>query len=414
MAPVVEAIAIARDWQHEQPPWAGNRVRLPANLPAITQQCIDMYLFSQGPQGGIGGIGWWQWANGYTAIALHDSWSGNTHNYQRLTDSLRKCEDQHANFINEFNDDTLWWALCCLHMYNIGNDPWFLDKARRIWQYVHAKNSVCGRGALQCCANDMEGGCFWTTKPGEGYVNSITTGLYAELSIRLALVSSTVSLPEKHGHFGSKLQSLLGSHRKEGPAEYLEAARSSLDWILRCVYRPRDAVVMDGMRTRKNELVDWTFTYTTGVTIGVCALIYEASREEDYMVLACHMAHRAMRNRGWVEEHGVLSDLGAWGKAPGEPGANGDGVGFKSVLIRHLGTLYDVIRKTNAQGPPARETAELIKTFMCINFASQQQNNTNGNGQYGPWWTGPFDMPTSHSQLAVLDVMAAARLVNRM
>ncbi|KAK3059464.1 hypothetical protein LTR53_020376, partial [Teratosphaeriaceae sp. CCFEE 6253] len=74
------------------------------------------------------------------------------------------------------------------------------------------------------------------------------------------------------------------------------------------------------------------------------------------------MAHRAMRNHGWVEDNGVVTDLGAWGKGPGEPAKNSDGVGFKGVLVRHLGTLYEVIRKTNAQSPQARDTAELIKT----------------------------------------------------
>lgn len=410
MAAISEAVAIARDWPHERPPWTGSSSPCPPELSAIAQRCIDVYLLSQGPRGGIGGIGWWQWANGYTAIALHDYWSGTKSNYQRLTDALRNCEGQNAAFINEFNDDTLWWALCCLHVYNIGGDPWFLDKARNVWHYLNGRKAICGRGQLNCCDHDMEGGCFWTTKPDEGYLNGITTGLYAELSVRLALIESA-GTGETHGHL-SKLSSMLSSHRKISNEGYIEAARCSLCWILRCVYRPRDAVVMDGIRTMKNELVNWTFTYNTGVAIGVSALLYEATREEDYMSLACHMAHRAMRNRGWVEENGVLTDRGAWGKAPGEPARNGDGVGFKGVLMRHFGTLYNVIRKTQARSPEARQTAELIEAFVNINFVSQQRNNTNGKGQYGPWWNGPFELPTSHSQLPVLDAMAAAMLVN--
>lgn len=59
----------------------------------------------------------------------------------------------------------------------------------------------------------------------------------------------------------------------------------------------------------------------------------------------------------------------------------------------------------------AEETAGLIKAFILTNFNSLQERNTNGNGQYGPWWTGPFEAPTSHSQLPAMDVMAAVRLV---
>ncbi|KAK3625770.1 hypothetical protein LTR56_019398 [Elasticomyces elasticus] len=413
MVEVTEAIAIARGWHHEKPPWCGSHTQPSDDYLAATQKCIDVYLLSQGPRGGINGIGWWQWANGYAAISLHDYWSGSNKNYQCLAGALRKCESQHRNFINEFNDDTLWFAICCTHAYSIGGDPWFLSRARQVWQYLNDRNSVCGRGWFNCCDHDMEGGVFWTTKPGEGYLNSITTGLYAELSVRLALLEPPGAPVDQRGHqhFLGLRKLIQQGHKQGGAEEYLEEARCSLGWILRCVYRPKDAVVMDGISTKDGRLTNWTFTYTTGVTIGVCALLYQATHEDDYMVLACHMAHRAMRNRGWVKENGVLVDLGAWGRAPGEPARNGDGVGFKSVLMRHLGTLYHTIRLTAVQLPLALQTAGLIKDFVSINYRSQVERNTNGRGQYGPWWDGPYDAATSHSQLAVLDVMAAARLV---
>lgn len=131
--------------------------------------------------------------------------------------------------------------------------------------------------------------------------------------------------------------------------------------------------------------------------------------------MSCHMAYKAMRRKGWIVGDGspVLTDMGAWGKAPGEPAKNGDGVGFKGVLVRHLGTLYDVIQSTGASDHRARDTARFIKAFMNVNFASQLQLNTNGQGQYGPWWAGPFQGSTSHSQLPVLDLMATVMLVNK-
>lgn len=169
------------------------------------------------------------------------------------------------------------WGICCIHVYNIGGDTWFLDKARGIYHYIRSKDSVCGRGQKYCCDMDMEGGCYWTTKPDEGYLNSISTGLFAELCARLALVEGTHGggdgrvgggdQTERHPHL-SKLRHILGgsdgtSQRKPGGDEYMESARCSLGWILRCVYRPNDAVVMDGLQTKKQTITNWTFTYVS-------------------------------------------------------------------------------------------------------------------------------------------------------
>lgn len=300
-----------------------------------------------------------------------------------------------------------------MDMYAIGGDHWFLEKAKGIYRHINSKSSVCGRGQISFKDQDMEGACFWTTKPGEGQINSISSGLLAELSVRLAIADGD-SKPgkERHPHF-SKLQSVLG-HGQPSCDDYMQTAHCTLGWILRCRYRPRDGIVLDGIRLKKGEAVNWTFTYTTGVVIGASALLYEATGEEKYMTLACHMAHRAMRNKSWVEDNGVLTEHGSYGHGRHDPAKNNDAVGFKSVLLRELGTLYEVIRKTNASNQDAQRTAGLIKTFVNINFESQQQRNTNGNGQYGPWWNGPFERPTSHSQMAALDVMAAVHLVNRM
>ncbi|KAK4554329.1 hypothetical protein LTR86_008537 [Recurvomyces mirabilis] len=364
---------------------------------------------SRTPDGGIGGIGWWQWANGYTAIANHVDWSNDHRNLDLLRARLNRCEDQHPMLINEFNDDTLWWGLCCIRIYEIDGNEDFLKKAVVIWH--HCRKYICRAGRHNCCGHDMEGGCYWTNKPGEGYLNAITTSLFAELSVRIARVEFRRG-PQSYSSFG-KLKNHFSLSHHIGGTDFLEAARCSIGWIVRCVYLPGDGVVMDGIDTKKNSLTNWTFTYNTGVAIGVSALIYDLTREQEYLMLACHMARCAMQKPGWVENNGVLSDLGAWGRGADEPAKNGDGVGFKAVLVRHLGTLYEVIRQSRDLDPRTMETASYIKTLINVNFQSQQERNTNGNGQYGPWWDGPFVGATSHSQLPVLDLMAVTMLVNR-
>lgn len=363
--------------EQELPSWASNPYLPPSNLGNITQRCIDVYLMSKQPNGEMGGTGWWQSANGYTAIALHDIYSNSKQNYGVLASALRECEKRKPGFFNEFNNDTLWRGLCCLHVYTIGGDGWFLEKAKQVWQHVKHVGGVCGRGQAKFRDMDMEGACYWKTTKDCEQINSISTGLFAELSVRLAMVEKSGS--SKH-HF---LESLF--HRKDASFdEYVETARCSLGWILRCRYRAQEALVLDNIMLKRQEARDWTVTYTIGVAIGVCALLYEVTQEHEYLELACTMTTKAMRRRNWVEENGVLTEHGAYGKGNHEPWKNSDAVGFKAVLVRHLATLYGVIRRTSSVEQRARGNADLIKSFVNVNLQSQLERNTNGNGQYGP------------------------------
>ena len=398
---VIQNTAIERK---NQPSWAHEPRALPRDLAKITQQTIDVYLLSKQYDGGIRGIDWWQWANGYTAIALHDLSTGSEYNYATVSEALRQCERLKRGFANEFLDDTLWWALCCFHMYSFQHDEWFLQQAQGAWNRISNGNSICRKGEFTFQGMDMEGACFWTRRPDEEQINSITTGLFAELSVRLALLEQA----------SESLRHLTPELRRTNPTvmRYLDAARRGLGWILRCRYNHQEAVVLDNILVKQQRAQNWKFTYTTGVTIGVCGLMYEATREEEYLTLACTMAKAAMRRREWVEENGVLTERGAYGKGSHEPWKNNDAVGFKAVLMRHLALLVLVVERTKSTSSDAIETAALIRAFVNVNLHGQLERNTNGQGQYGPWWNGPFETPTSHSQMAVLDVMAAIRSID--
>lgn len=391
-----EAVRIAKSENHVSPQWM-DKPTLPLDPhEKITQRAIDVYMLSQKPNGEMGGIGWWQTANGYTAMALHDIWSGDDRNYEALSSAIRQCETHHKNLVHPWNDDMLWWGLLCLHMYTFKEDCWFLEQAQGIWK--HVSHSVCTRGDVffKDRDMDMEGAVFWTTRPGEDQINAVTTGLFAELSVRLALVrrdpNQTWTLSRE---------------------DYIEAARCSLGWILRCRYRPEEGIVLDNIRLKEGKRNNWIFTYNTGVALGVCALLFDVTRDADYFALARHMALKAMTYIRWVEDDGVLTEKRAYGRGTHDPWKPNDAVGFKAVLIRQLCTLYDVAYRTSVAENESVELLDTIRNFIPINFRAQIQRNSNGKGQYGPWWAGPFECPTSHSQMAVLDVMTAVRLMDR-
>ncbi|KAK5167497.1 uncharacterized protein LTR77_007196 [Saxophila tyrrhenica] len=376
---------LAQETSPQTPSWLTTPIPPPQNPDRIAQEAFHQLLTHQRPNGSVTGIGWWQLANAYTAIALWNLSSdhGSRAWYDLLSRAIRQCERRQRGLINAFNDDSCWWALLCVHMYSFSGEGWFLTQAEGVWRAIRDDGSVCRNGEVLFKGEDMEGGVFWKRRrSGNGCVNAISTGLYAELSVRLALVEM--------------------KRAREGEGEREMVGRE---------YRPRKGMVLDHIDLNKDKRVDWTFTYNTAVALGTCALLFEATREEEYMILACHMARRSMNRPGWVEDNGVLTEKGAYGKGNHDPLKDNDSVGFKSVLIRQLGTLYDVLERTGCPNSEAQDVKDMIRKFVYINFQSQVERNTDGRGRYGPWWNGPFECPTSHSQMAVLDVFAAAQTV---
>lgn len=380
----------------------------------MTQPAIDVFLASKQESGLINGIDYWQVANGYTAIALHDSWSNTTTNLDVLDDLIAKIQANKQDCINEMNDDSMWWSMCLLEMFELSGNTQRLQVARNIWahvnQYVIPPHKYIVNGV------DMEGGVIWSSKQNETEVNSITTGLYSELSARLACI-----------------QSDLASRQK-----LLLFAIHSLSWILRCQFDRDEYLVLDHIDLQTGENFTWTFTYNTGQAIAASIAIYSAMKDtpllavppssstnsstsipppdaDTYLDLACSMATKAMtRIPSWVAENGTLTEPGAYpGTPPNAKQAwqNDDAVGFKAILVRSLAKLYVVLARDHDRDARRPDVQSQLAAFVEQQFASLRLRNNNGQNQYGPWWNGPMDLPTSHSQMAVMDVMAAVHAV---
>ena len=367
-------------------------VSLPGNPTlSITQAAVDVFLQSQKDDGLIGGISYWQTANGYTAIALHDTWSNTTSHSGILDDLIAKVEVNHTDLINGFNDDTMWWSMCSLELFDLDDEPGHLETAQTIWKHVNSY--VIPKGKYIINGIDMKGGVIWSNNTNETQVNAITTGLYSELSARLAVQTPDESEKEK----------------------LISAATDSLSWIERALFDEDNYVVFDQIDLATHQFYNWTFTYNTGQAIAASIAIYGAMQTENinqtqaqaYLDLACNMASHAMGRSGWVDKKGTLTESGAYGPDNHRADKNDDAIGFKAVLLRSLAKLYKVLLKENSR--PDLQTQ--LVNFIKLQFQSLQGNDTNGKGQYGPWWDGPMDTPTSWSQMAALDVMAAIHAV---
>ncbi|KAL9106065.1 MAG: hypothetical protein Q9227_008851 [Pyrenula ochraceoflavens] len=366
-----------------------------AELVNITRAAIDMFLLSKQDSGQIGGIGYWQNANGYTAIALHDLWSGSQHYRSVVEDALMKVEAQQHNFINEFNDDSMWWAMCSIAAYQAYGNELHLHRARRIQS--HVRRSVVRKGEFSVHDMDMEGAVFWTTKKEEQNLNSITTGLYSELTAELTRIqlansgSQTLKSPSKRV-WGSLQERIKGAlvPQEDSKTVDLESSIASCGWIRRC--RLSDNIVKDTIRVRDKELIDWIFTYNTGQAIGACTAIARASSGDTamqcrYLDLACGLAQKAMQYMHWNID-GVLTEYHAYGPDNHDPYKNDDSVGFKSIMLRHLAKLWETIQESSHSNSSfILDTARLIRDYVNKIFMSLRRYNVNDVHQYGPWWS---------------------------
>ncbi|KAF4551243.1 Hypothetical protein D9617_14g077000 [Elsinoe fawcettii] len=413
------------DWPH----------RPDDSLPSITQEAISVLLLSSSDSNGeINGLGYWQTANAYTAIALHDIWSHQGTNIPFLQTQLSKILNNHKHCINEFNDDTLWYTQLLLHLYTATSDPRYLSVCLSI--HAHVTHYILPPSSHDARGRAVSGAVLWKSGPCRE-VNSITTALWAEFCAHLAVLCP---LDLKH----DTLPSLPSS------ASLLAQAQQSITFIFSTLYRRADQVVLDTLRLDTGEVVDWTFTYTTAQTIAACVALHSAvaalpdvfleapspdhdsegketqqRRADALLILALRMLSAALRRPGWVQqpgenEEGVLTEYSAYGPANHPDARNDDAVGFKSVLVRTVGKVYSylctlLLETTEVHGMSLQEMASLreeLKVFVRRTYQSISRNNVNDIGQYGPWWAGPSAPSTGHSQMAVLDVMACMKLMN--
>ncbi|RMZ77379.1 hypothetical protein DV737_g4394, partial [Chaetothyriales sp. CBS 132003] len=376
----------------------------------VTTQAINVFLASQKNDGTIAGIGYWQTGNGYTAMILHELWSQTASFVSRIRNSVKAIESTQPGFINEYNDDSMWWAMANLELFRLTNDATYLECMHNIWS--HVKQYRLSKGEVFFHGIDMEGAVHWTSKDNETQLNTITTGLFAELSARLSSYYS-----------GDDSKNMIA------------LAEGSLSWIRRCRFDPEQYVVLDTIDYGTGEEVsspqcglthtiralhpclhspnelgqkNWTFTYTTGQTIAASVAIYETllgsqdnAGVSDFLTLACDLALSAIHHPSWVDPDGTLGAT----EYPGQnsPWDNNDAVGFKSILLRSLTKLLCTLEAHQLDS----NLQSALRGFIQQQFSSLTTRDTNGQGQYGPFWAGPFQAPTSHSQLAVLDAMAA-------
>lgn len=345
----------------------------------------------------FGGLSWWQSANAYSAAIALDALAPDKPARpaaNKLASSLENllaigCPNQRQphGLRNEYNDDSLWWALACTDAYQAyGRRPGFLAEAKRIWRWVNDTSVVfgadtgygCGMPRTQPLSAEcaLHGGVYWTTLPHNGYVNSITTGLFMLLSARL--------------------------HEVEPAARYLQAAATAAAWLrAHTLDAATGLVTADGVDGPSCKVRPGAYSYNTAVYLSALAALFRATGDAAWLAQASHTASSAMATPHWTDGHGRITE--ARGAA-----ANSDGVGFRAVLLRSLVALH----ATPGVASGVRAT---IRGFVNTNYNMLYERARAGQDWYGGNWFGPpppHRQPPTWGQFVAVDVLVAGVAAN--
>jgi len=239
--------------------------------------------------------------------------------------------DYYTEFRNEYLDDSGWWGIAWLKMYDHTSAEKYLTTAKAIHAHM-AKNWRPDKG----------GGVMWGEEEDKLTPNAITNSLFLVLSARLY-------------------------ERTHEPA-YLRWAEQSHEWF-------RASALFDG-----TGLVDAPghqgdyWSYNQGTYIGGLVALYQATRRVAYLDEAVQVVGSIMQSSGLVQPDGVLVEkLGTSGWDPGL---------FKGIFARYLGQLRDVLN----DGKLHPELAQEIDRVLRASAASMIENSLAADGQYTIEW----------------------------
>jgi predicted alpha-1,6-mannanase (GH76 family) len=239
--------------------------------------------------------------------------------------------EHHTEFRNEYLDDSAWWGVAWLKMYDRTHTEKYLATAKAIHAHM-ARN----------WRPDKDGGVMWCEEKDKVKPNAITNSLFLILSARL--------------------------YQRTQDAQYLAWAQKTLDWLhAKALYDGTGVVDAPGHQG------DY-WTYNQGAYIGGLVALYQATGKQVYLDEALKVADSVLNRAGLTLPGGIIVEkLGTGGWDPGL---------FKGVLVRYLGQLRDVLNAKKLHPEAARQIDQCIRASM----ASMLRNSVAADGQFAIEW----------------------------
>ncbi len=337
---------LAQTQQSAGPEQAGERVKAAAQALAAEYD-IQTGLFR--------GTGWWNSANGITALA-NASRQLPTRDFDSIfANTFRAAQHKNPGFLNEFYDDEGWWALAWLDVYDLRHDPRYLKMAESIFADMSGGwSDTCG------------GGIWW--KKNEHYKNAIANELFLSVAVRLAQRSTA-----------------------KARSGYLRWALKEERWFLASGMINSDSLVNDGLDSSCQNNHRETWTYNQGVLLTGLVGLHQLTADPAALGLAERIS--AAVDGHLTDKDGIFHDAC-------EPNCGDDGVQFKGVLVRNLAMLA---RSSNLAG-----VARLINT----NAESVWARARTSTDRFSVVWSGPPQDSGTGSLISALDALTAGLAVS--
>ncbi len=332
---------------------AGCGAQVPSEQPAV-DALVGFYDLRSGvwPT-----TGWWNSANALNALTNYMIVSGD-HRYVWVVENTfaKKSLAAGGNFINDFTDDTGWWALAWISAYDLTGDTRYLQTAQRDVDFMWSNHDdTCG------------GGLWWTVN--RGYKNAISNELF---------VQAAAELSQRLGEAGSV---------------YRERAVSVWNWFEASGMINDDLLVNDGLdaATCRNNR-DTTWTYNQGVLLGGLVALARTTGDDRYLERARELADASTTSET-LNIDGVLTE-------PCEAsGCDVNGPSFKGIYVRNLGELNRALDDHPYSG------------YLADQARTAYDHNRTPKDEYGLHWAGPITQVSGATQQSAVDLLVAAQPV---
>jgi predicted alpha-1,6-mannanase (GH76 family) len=305
---------------------------------------------------------WWQSGNALQAVLDYMAKTG-SRKYMWAVDNTVELQRQPlpwwpeggGEFRADSTDDTGWWALAMIRLYDLTDDPEYLEIAKLDEAYIREYwDDVCG------------GGVWWDI-PAATYKNAISIELYIKLLASL-------------------------HNRIPGDTLYLDRAIEAWTWFKNSGMINDENLINDGLQTQSGSCesnLGTTWTYNQGVVLGGLAELFKATGDRGYLAQGRRIADAALAS-DQLSPNGVLTE-------PCEAAGtcNTDQAAFKGIFARNLDELDRLLKD------------HPYRRYLRAQADSAYASSRNELDQYGLSWAGPFDTATIGRQESAVSLMVS-------
>lgn len=354
-------------------------------LNSIAQKAINVMRDTYWPDPNKVDFGW---GTGTTlsALAYKDMVASTKDNHDFVKSVLQAAKQNNANFDPYcYNDDAQWWGTAAMYAYRAYGDQEFLGWAQDVWNWVAPSQvtpdqASAGKAGVRdkpiqstCNGASTAGAVFWRSECSDRTdlgVNVITTGLFETLSAYLAEAT--------------------------GDQKYIDAAKAAYGFITTNLFKTDPNIPTDGMSLSDCKANNWIFSYDTGKFIEGAVVLSQVAKDDTYKKQALRTVVDALTKvDNWQDKEGHITE-----GQDGDASKGGDGRQFKSIFVR---ALTEFARREYQNG----DLRKLLKAYININYDTVVNQDTDGNGNYGTVWKGPYAGPYETGQMNVLDLLVA-------